>query len=295
MTTPLILDVDTGVDDAMALLYAAASPEVELIAATCVMGNVAVEQVAWNTLAVLELAGLGDVEVAVGADRPLAGGPRPARDEHGARGLGYAVVGSPVGAPSPRSASELIAGAARERAGEVLLVATGPLTDVAGTLEREPALPRLLKGFVLMGGADAGTPVAGTNARADPDAAETVFRAFAGGPEPQLPVCVGREVTERARITRPDLDRIGEAAPASPLARFVADAVAFKIAQRERRGDPAGAPMHDALTLAIAIDPDLAELAAASEVDARVAVDVDATTFRERFVERLGALVHDRA
>jgi pyrimidine-specific ribonucleoside hydrolase len=95
---PTILDVDTGVDDALALLFAVASPEVELIGATSVMGNITVEQATENTLAVLEAAGRGDVEVAQGATRPLGRDHVPFPVVHGERGLGRAappVRGSP--------------------------------------------------------------------------------------------------------------------------------------------------------------------------------------------------------
>src|SRR5947209_5214315 len=89
---PLILDVDTGIDDSLALLYACASPEVELVAATCVVGNVPARQVAANTLAVLELAGRGDVPVALGAEQPLVKSLRTAEDTHGPQGLGHATL-----------------------------------------------------------------------------------------------------------------------------------------------------------------------------------------------------------
>lgn len=90
--TPLILDVDTGVDDALALLYAVASPEVDLIGATTVMGNVTIEHTTENTLAVLEVAGRGDVEVARGASRPLVKDHEPFPVVHGAQGLGNAAL-----------------------------------------------------------------------------------------------------------------------------------------------------------------------------------------------------------
>src|ERR671923_1307280 len=105
---PLILDVDTGVDDALALLYAVASPEVELIGATCVMGNVGVEQATENTLAVLEVAGRGNVEVATGAARPLVRDHVPFPVVHGDRGLGRAAPDPPSASPSNRSAVELV-------------------------------------------------------------------------------------------------------------------------------------------------------------------------------------------
>ena len=150
---PLILDVDTGVDDALALLYAVASPEVDLIAATCVMGNVSVEQATENTLAVLEVAGRPEVEVATGAARPLARDHVPFPVVHGELGLGRAALPPPSASHSSRSAVEVIVGSARARPGEVLLVATGPLTNIALALRQEPRLPQLLRGFALMGGA----------------------------------------------------------------------------------------------------------------------------------------------
>ena len=146
-TVPLILDVDTGIDDSLALLYAAASPEAELVAVTCVSGNVEARQVATNTLGVLELAGRTDVEVAHrsrGAARATARDdardPRPA-------GLGYAELPPPSRGVSDRHGVDLILDEARRRPGEITLVTLGPLTNLAVALEREPALPRLLRGL----------------------------------------------------------------------------------------------------------------------------------------------------
>ena len=87
---PLILDVDTGIDDSLALLYAAASPEADLLAVTCVSGNVDAQQVGINTRAILELAGRGDVEVAIGREVPLERPLETTPETHGPRGLGYA-------------------------------------------------------------------------------------------------------------------------------------------------------------------------------------------------------------
>jgi purine nucleosidase len=329
--TPLILDVDTGVDDAMALLYAAASPEVELIGATTLMGNVTVEQATENTLAVLELIGLGEVEVAAGASRPLVRDHEPFPEVHGERGLGNAVLPPPAAAPSERSAATLLVETARARPGEVLLVATGPLTNVALAVAEEPRLPWLLKGFAIMGGsfATAGnvSPAAEANIWVDPEAAQAVFRAFAGAPEPQLPVCAGLDVTERVRITNEDVATVCAPAPDSSLARFVGETVPFYIEFYERYADEAGAAMHDPLALAIAIDPSLAGLTTTRvEVEcdgrwtrgmtvtdlagvrhtpwalgwepaenARVALTVDAERSTSRFLERLRGLVGARA
>jgi purine nucleosidase len=330
--TPLILDVDTGVDDALALLYACASPEVELVAATCVMGNVTIAQAVRNTLWVLELAGRSDVEVAEGAGRPLVRDHTPFRVVHGSEGLGFVTPPAPAGGPSARSAATLIVEAARARPGEVQLVATGPLTNVAIALTEEPDLPNLLRGFAIMGGAFARggntTPAAEANIWMDPDAAQAVFRGFDGAEEEKLPLCVGLDVTERAILTSSDLDAIGGgAAAASHLGGFLREAVPFYIDFHATTRGLDGAYMHDPLAVAAAIDPSLVTLHTTRvevETDgrwtlgetvadllgirrspwlvawengdnARVALDVDERAFIERFVQRLRSLVESTA
>ena len=151
--TPLILDVDTGIDDSLALLYAAASPDAELVAVTCVAGNVDAQQVAANTLAVLELAGRGDVEVALGREVPLVRPLETTPETHGPRGLGYAELPPAAAALSERHAVDLLIDEARRRPGELTLVTLGPLTNLAVAVLREPELPRLYRRYVLMGGA----------------------------------------------------------------------------------------------------------------------------------------------
>jgi purine nucleosidase len=326
---PLILDVDTGVDDALALMYAVASPEVDLVAATCVMGNVTVVQAVTNTLAVLELCGRADVEVARGAASPLAQDHRPFPVVHGERGLGAFTAAPGHGSVSERPAARVIVETARSRPGEVLLVATGPLTNVAMALSEEADLPRLLRGSAIMGGAFATggnvTPAAEANIWVDPEAAQAVFSAFAGMPEAQLPVCAGLDVTERVRMTAQDVAAVCARAPDSPLARFLMDAVPFYIEFYERYGSAGGAAMHDPLALAIAIDPSLATLRSTRvevelegtwtrgmtvadlsnirrtpwstgwqpEDNALVALAVNADAFMVRFLERLRGLVGD--
>ncbi|MGH2631709.1 MAG: nucleoside hydrolase [Actinomycetota bacterium] len=323
----LILDVDTGVDDAMALLYAAASPEVELIAATSVMGNVTLENATENTLAVLELVGLEHVEVARGASRPLVRNHEPFPVVHGERGLGRAELPAASRKPSSRSGAQLLVDVARERPGEVLLVATGPLTNVALALAEEPRLPELLGGFAIMGGAFArggnATPAAEANIWVDPDAAQAVFRGFSGSEPSKLPLCTGLDVTDRVQLSREALDAITAPMPDSRVSRFMQDAVPFYIEFYERYGVPGGAAMHDPLALAFAIDEALgtfettrveveteglwtrgmtvADLRGVRhspwpvgwepEENARVALDVDVDGFLTRFSERLRSLV----
>jgi purine nucleosidase len=328
---PTILDVDTGVDDALALLYAVASPEIELIGATSVVGNISVEQATENTLAVLEAAGRGDVEVARGAARPLGRDHVPFPVVHGERGLGRAAPPPPAAKPSTRSAVELIVGSARERPGEVLLIATGPLTNIALALREEPHLPDLLGGFAMMGGAFARggnvTPAAEANIWVDPLAADEVFTAFSGADEARLPICVGLDVTERAVMRRPDLDAVCAPAPDSPLGQLIEGATSFYIDFYAAVVGEDGCRLHDPLAVAIAIDESLAGLVTTRvevetdgrwtmgetvadlagvrgspwpvgwepEANARVALEVAAEEFMERFVERVRSLVEARA
>lgn len=269
---PLILDVDTGVDDLMALLYAVASPEVDLIAATCVTGNVHVDSVTRNTLVTLELAGAGDIEVARGAEKPLVQTWDPFPVVHGREGLGAHVPAAPAGSISARNGATLIAQEARRRPGEVLLVSTGPLTNVALALELEPELPDLLAGYALMGGAFVSggntTPRSEANVWMDPEAAARVFDAWSGADA--LPACVGLDVTEQVWLSRTDLDAIASPAPDSPLARLICESMTFYIDFYATTGRTDGAAMHDPLAVAAAIDPGLC-----TWIDTRVEVELN--------------------
>ena len=182
-TIPILVDCDTGIDDSLALLYAAASPECELVAVTCTAGNVDARQVAENTSAVLELAGRSDVEVAIGRETPLARALVTTPETHGPRGIGYAEL-PPAAAPlSKRYSPDLIVEEARRRPGELTLVTLAPLTNVALAVLREPDLPRLLRRLVVMGGSyrSAGNtaPTTEWNVNVDPESAKIVFEAFA--------------------------------------------------------------------------------------------------------------------
>lgn len=284
---PLILDVDTGIDDAMALLYVCGSAEAELLAVTCVAGNVDARQVAENTRAVLELAGRGDVEVALGREVPLVRALQTAPATHGPRGLGYAEL-PPGRAPlSSRHAVDILIDEALRRPGEITLVTLGPLTNLAVAVLREPELPRLLGRYVLMGGAYRSpgntAPTTEWNINVDPDAAKVVFRAWEaagvafGTPRP---VALGLDVTERAKIvpdhvvqlarragSRPDDSlalsrgedpmRATRSVASNPIVRFVADALRFYMEFHSRYDGFYGAFIHDALAVAAALDPAL--------------------------------------
>jgi purine nucleosidase len=284
----LILDVDTGIDDSLALLYAAASPEVELVAVTCVAGNVDAQQVAVNTMAVLELAGRGDVEVALGRETPLVRALETTPETHGPRGLGYAELPPAVANLSGRHAVDLLIEEARKAPGEITLVTLGPLTNLAIAVLREPQLPRLLRSYVLMGGAYRSpgntAPTTEWNINVDPDAAKVVFGAWiaarAADPSIGRPIALGLDVTERAKIlpdhvvalarragSTPDDSlalargedpmRATSSVASNPIVRFVADALRFYMEFHSRYDGFYGAFIHDPLAVAAAIDPSL--------------------------------------
>jgi purine nucleosidase len=226
---PVLLDVDTGIDDSLALLYACASPDAQIVGVTCVAGNVDAQQVAENTRAVLELAGRDDVEVALGREVPLARDLITTPETHGPRGIGYAEL-PPARRPlSPRHAADLLVEEARRRPGQVTLVTLGPLTNVALAALREPELPVLVRRLVVMGGSYRSpgntAPTSEWNVHVDPEAAQLVFRTFGSpavqrrrieaGLEPR-PLALGLDVTERAKLTPEHLERLADRAGCRP-------------------------------------------------------------------------------
>jgi len=294
MTVPLILDVDTGIDDSLALLYAAASPEAELVAVTCVGGNVDAHQVERNTRSVLELAGRTDVEVALGRDRPLVKPIETAPETHGPHGLGYAELPPPSRPLSERNGVDLIVDEARRRPGEITLVTLGPLTNLALALLREPALPRMLKGWILMGGTyripGNTAPTTEWNIHCDPDAAKIAFTAWGESAEVHghpRPVALGLDVTEQAKITPDHVVALARAAgstpddslalahgenpmlatrsvASNPIVRYVADALRFYMEFHAHYDGFYGAFIHDPLAVAAALDPSLVRTRAAT-------------------------------
>jgi purine nucleosidase len=284
---PLILDVDTGIDDALAILYAAASPEAELLACTCLSGNAEATDVDRNTRAVLELAGRADVEVAVGRPTPLLRPLEITPETHGPRGIGYAELPDPARPRSPRYAPQLIVDEARRRPGEITLVTLGPLTNLAIAVLMEPALPRLLRRWVMMGGAfrvpGNTTPTSEWNVHCDPEAARVCFAAWqaAVAVDPEVPhaLVMGLDVTERARILPADLAALAERTRRvddpdgvpNPVVRFIEDALRFYFEFHARYDGFYGAFIHDPLVVACALDPDLVVRSEPA------AVDVDAS------------------
>ena len=281
----LILDVDTGIDDSLALLYAAASADAELVAVTCVSGNIDARQVAINSRAVLELVGRTDVEVALGREVPLVRPLETAPETHGPQGLGHAELPPPSRPLSERHAVDLIVEEVRRRPREIVLVTLGPLTNLALALEREPELPRLLRGYTLMGGAYGvsgnTTPTTEWNIHCDPEAAKIVFgtwaNAMAADPTIPPPLALGLDVTEQAKIVPDDVVRLARRAgstpddsialargedpmtatrsvASNPVVRYVADALRFYMEFHAQHDGFYGAFIHDPLAVAAALD-----------------------------------------
>ena len=265
--TPIVLDCDPGHDDAIALLLALASPELELRGVTTVAGNQTLEKTTANAIRVLEFVDRTDVPVAAGADRPLVREPFVAAHVHGETGLDGPALPPAAGEAVPQHAVDFLA----EHARGATLVAVGPLTNVALLLALHPdAAP---KRIVLMGGAIAEgnvTPAAEFNIWADPEAAR---RVFASGVDLTM---VGLDVTHKALMTPEHADRLRTSSRAGKL---VAELFDFYHRFHKQTYDLPGSPIHDAVALAHVLRPDLLET-----VERHVAIDCESELCRGRTV-----------
>lgn len=177
---PVYLDVDTGVDDALAIMLAIKHPALDVRGITTVVGNVDLEQVTRNTLQVLEVAGGTDVPVAAGASRPLVGQARSSAVVHGADGLGNVQLPSPNRGPSSQDAVAFLRDELLAAPEPVFLIALAPLTNIALLFQIAPEVKSKIRKLALMGGAVGignATPVAEFNIFHDPEAADVVFRS----------------------------------------------------------------------------------------------------------------------
>ena len=244
----MLLDCDTGVDDAIAILLSKHLDTLELVAVTTVAGNVEVENTTRNTLQVLELAGMTDIPVYMGAAKPLLCEPVTAHHVHGQNGLNDMILPLPKRQPEEMPAWDAIYTLAKQYEGELTVVAVGPLTNLALAIAKYKALPKLLKRIVIMGGAAIGgnvTPAAEFNVYADPEAADMVFTC--GAP---VYMC-GLDVTMRAYFTAEELDEI--AALGNKQAVFARD-VMQGILQFYRTYNLGGVAFHDPVTVLYADD-----------------------------------------
>ncbi len=320
LPTRVIIDTDPGIDDALALILALRSPELQVEAITTVSGNVSGEQALTNALRVLEVLDLPNPPpVAAGCNRPLVREPIAARHVHGEDGLGdigglVEADGSPryptpTLTPVDGHAVELIVDLVRRNPGEVTIIALGPLTNVARAFEKDPTAIRGVRRIVAMGGSVSGvgnvTPVAEFNFHHDPHAAAQVLGSGA-----EVTV-VGLDVTTKTLLTRAALeDRLRDTG--DRVSRFIGDVSQKYFEVNETRRGLAGCPLHDPLAVGVAIDASFTELrpfdadvetegrltagmlvadrrigARANTGTIRAAVDVDAGRFVEFFLERV--------
>jgi purine nucleosidase len=292
----IILDTDPGVDDSMAIAYALAHPDIELLALTIVFGNTNIDFATRNAQYVLDVFGASDVAVAKGAAIPSVQSPLPYADfVHGADGLGNVYPGSLPGVPATESAllradarhssiesldaADFIINAARENPGQITLVAVGPLTNIAEALRREPALPDLVAGLVIMGGTvdEPGnvSPLAEANFLNDPHAADSLFAV-------EWPATlVGLDVTHQIMLKDSHLKSLGENAGHSGKliwnsSRFYVDFYTQSGAAKEAvaRGDEPQCAMHDAAAIVFVVMPEAfaTESGAARVVDDGIAI-----------------------
>jgi len=303
---PVLIDCDPGQDDALALLLALGSAELEVLGVTAVAGNQTLDKTTANALRVLELAGRSDIPVAAGSDRPLTGELVVAADAHGETGLDGVDLPPPSALPVSEHAKDFLAAQLGASDRPVTLVALGPLTNVALFLEAHPEAAAKIDGIVLMGGAiheGNQTPSAEFNIWTDPEAAA---RVFGSGLDVTM---VGLDVTNRAVLSNADADSLRGG---GPVAEAAADMVDFYLGFYNDAYDHGGAPIHDAVALAHVFRPDTLKVeprhvevdtsqgicrgrtvvdmrrrTVLPEPNAHVAVGIDADGFRTLLLERL--------
>jgi inosine-uridine nucleoside N-ribohydrolase len=306
MTTPFILDCDPGHDDAIALLLALGSPELELVGVTTVAGNQTLEKTTANAIRVLDHLGRANIPVAAGSPRPLVRPAYVADYVHGVTGLDGPDLPPAAREPAAEHAIDFIAARLAER--PLTLVPTGPLTNIALLLARYPELQDRIVRVILMGGAIAEgnvTPAAEFNIWADPEAAERVFQS---GLDVTM---VGLDVTHKALLTQQHVDRLAAAGRAG---RLVSDLYGFYVQFHRSQYGWDGTPVHDAVAVAQAIDATILETKdrgvivdtgpelsrgrtyvdlwgrAGWKPNCHVATDIDSERFLELLVERISSL-----
>jgi purine nucleosidase len=297
----LIMDVDTGVDDAIALAMAVTSGEIRLLGVSTVAGNVSLEQATSNTLRVLDYLGAFDVPVFPGMSRPLVRDHFDAAHFHGVDGLGGAPVPGSNRQAESVTAPEFIVQSAREHRGDLTMVFVGPLTNLAVALALEPALPEMVSRTVIMGGAfdvpGNATRFAEFNIAVDPEAARIVA-------ESGLDVTwVGLDVTHTTNLNRADWDFIDNDAGAPALLVRDVSRMSFQDKQHDtfHLHDPlaVGVALNDSIVqcqeLPVFVDTSLRDTAGRTRmvVDSRakaqrIATGVDSGAFRQQFGQLLG-------
>ncbi len=250
--TKIIIDTDPGIDDAMAIVYALASPELDVIGLTTVFGNAHVETCTNNALRILDIAGRPDIPVAQGAGRPLASVYRgPAAHVHGVNGLADVPLPDATGTALALDAAHFIIEQVLAAPGDITLVPIGPLTNIALAMLLCPDLPKHLAGMVIMGGAafvgGNSSPAAEANIMNDPEAADIVF-----GADCPIVMC-GLDVTEATIMSSSQIDSLG--ASDTPRAQMAAAILPYYRDFHVSHGGPDGIHVHDSTCISYLLAP----------------------------------------
>ena len=254
MTRKIIIDTDPGIDDALAIYYALAAPELEVVGVTTIFGNCETPLSTINALRLLEIAGRSDIPVAEGAHAPLVVPFGGAADfVHGTDGQGNVHLPPPQTTKHPLTAAQFIIEMVNRSPEPITLVPIGPLTNIALALALDPTLERKLGGIVLMGGNAFApgniTPAAEANILGDPEAAERVFRAH-------VPiVMVGLDLTDRTLMTGDKIDQL--ATFNNPRAQHLARIIPFYRKFHQQWYEADGILIHDSMTIAYLLHPHL--------------------------------------
>jgi purine nucleosidase len=255
MPKRILFDTDPGIDDALAILLALASPELQVDGVSTVHGNCSVEQATMNALSVLELAHASQVPVARGFALPLVQPSLLAPETHGATGIGYAKFPPPKAMPVTQHSVEFLIEKILSAPGEMTLCCIGPLTNLAVAIRKEPRLLQAVKEVIIMGGAirheGNTTPLAEFNVYVDPHAAHMIFHS--GLPITLVPL----DVTYECALTKADVERLQKIQ--SPIPRFIADATRFYMEFHDLYQQIEGCIINDPLALALAFAPALCD------------------------------------
>ena len=308
-STRIILDTDPGADDALAIMLMLASPEIQLEAITTVHGNVNIDKTTRNALALLEFLNATHIPVARGCTVPLVKPPHVAKGEavHGSSGMGRTNLPEPKIKPINTHAVDYLIERFLAEPNELTLFAVGPLTNVALAIRKEPKFAQAVKELVIMGGAIRSggnmSPLAEFNIYEDPHAAHIVFNS--GIPITLIPL----DATYKCLLTSADVERLNKID--SPIAKFVRDVTADYMAFYLKYEGFAGCALHDPLTVAAIIAPELLSIeehyvdvdisggvstgktyadfmkVAKKPANMKVALDVKGREFVELFIERM--------
>ena len=255
MTKRIIIDTDPGVDDSFTFLLALVSPEIKLEALTTTQGNVTIEKATRNALSILELGRASHIPVVKGSVLPLVQPLRASAHVHGESGIGNSQLPEPQAKPVPGHAVDYLIERVLAEPNEISIFPIGPMTNIAMAIRKEPRLAKSVKELVIMGGAiqEGGniTPLAEFNIYVDPHAAHIVFHS--GIPITLIPL----DVTHKCLIKQEHVDRLLKIN--SPVTRFIKDAIDVYLKASLELGYE-GCALHDPLTLATVIAPELLTL-----------------------------------